>query len=239
MGEVVNYKHLGILKTGKRVVVVMNRIPSRTDHCLIVDIDSLQDKFLDDLMMTIRGPAQKFDSCEEILSQTVMSYTGKSILETLHLAGKISPVLISSVTMTPNLHQTIPLEKVLEKLEGYVAPPAIDIIENQNIPPVIDESLSTNAQAKELLIVAKMMEDDAQVKRNQAYALDPSLKVLEEQLIVDRINEASTSKVFYINIGDLPKDKVKEVLENMRSQFTDATPVTEKKTRKPRVKKTG
>lgn len=175
-------KHIGkLINTDQRVVVAMNRIPDRRDHALVVTIDNLHDKYLDDLMTAVRGPAQKHEDAGTTLSQTRMAYTGKSILETLHLAGKLSAVPHSSIIMTPHTSHNIPLEKVLEMIEGgkpTVAPPVIEAPASIPVesPTQLSPANEAMRKARDLIATAEILEGDAAQKRETAYSLVPELR---------------------------------------------------------------
>lgn len=172
-------RHIGkTSNTDRRLVVVYMQIPGREDHALVVDTDSLPTKYHDDLMQVVQGEGQKQAVLADILQRRIMPSTGLDMLTTLHHANQLQAMPAQNVIMLPYPNQGIPLPNIIEVMSGEPAPePEVEhaenrIIENQNI-----EKYDANENiAKNLLIEADMLAQEAHAKREKAYSMAPALR---------------------------------------------------------------
>lgn len=185
-------KHVGKDKLGNRVVVVFRELPDDTEHCLVVQSDSLLDMYHDNLMNTIQSSsAQATVDLYEVLSRSHFS-DGGQMLNTLHQKGLLRKVHIDDIQMEPLPNRQVPLRTVNEQIaNGEISsepapapapeapavdnPVLVDTDPNAGKPEVGSEE-QKKSLAESKLLQARLMEEDAKKLREEAYELDPDLK---------------------------------------------------------------
>lgn len=177
-------KHVGTYG-GKPCVVVFREVPNETDQCLIVESSSLEDVKHDDLMNVVQSlESQQGKDLSEVLARRQFT-DGSNMLNDLHFTKKIIKVPVNMVMLTPLPNQSISLQEVnaeINKLDGGYTPPLNDL-ETPVMNPVPEVATPEGAsEAEGLLVQAELMEQDAKVmlqeaeaKKTQAYALAPEL----------------------------------------------------------------
>jgi len=183
-------KHVG--KFGEKpCVVVFRELPGENDYCLIVQTNNLDSRQHDDLMNVVQSSeAQSANDISQVLHRRQFT-DGSNMLSTLHYAKKLQKVPVSHVSLTPLPGQSVPLADVnveIRKLDGGYVPPKTDAA-HLDKEPITESSSATetlseeNDIAKNLLMQAQLMEEDAtrllaeaEVKKAEAYKLDPSLR---------------------------------------------------------------
>jgi len=170
-------RHLGRLSnSGSRCAVVFRKLDDDPDQCLICDTDALPDMVQDTIMSIINSAiGQNEIDLYKALTRSTLS-DGSNALNTLHERGWLRKEPISNVDMVPYPNRNVPLKDINASIDGEVAdaPAAVE--------PVKEVALDTGdvdknvAIAAGLLTQADLMQSDADAKRKQAYALDPSLK---------------------------------------------------------------
>lgn len=176
-------KHVGSYGN-KPCVVVFREVPNEPENCLIVETGNLDDRKHDDLMNVIQSAeAQSAKEISEVLARRQFT-DGSIMLNDLHFTKKITKVPVSMVSLTPTPSQSIPLADVnaeINKIDGgYVAPKTEQPVTERKPDDVPVEGAS---QAESLIVQAELMEQDAKImlqeaeaKKAQAYKLDPSLE---------------------------------------------------------------
>tara|TARA_Y100000389_G_C17358370_1_gene462336 strand:- start:171 stop:815 length:645 start_codon:yes stop_codon:yes gene_type:complete len=206
-------KHVG--KFGEKpCLVVFREVPNEPENCLIVVTSSLDDAQHDDLMNVVQSAeAQESNNISEVLDRRQFT-TGEGMLNTLHYGKKIQKVPVSQVSLTPMPSQSIPLSDVnaeIRKIEGGYTPS-----KNEVDPANIDQGAqattiptpegdSDEDIAVGLIAQADLMEEDgnrllveADVKREQAFALNPKLrgpgrpKRAAKKAVVEAVEEPSS-----------------------------------------------
>lgn len=181
-------KHVG--KYGEKPCVVLFReLPGEPENCLIIQTGLLENQIHDDLMVAIQSPeAQQSNDVSQVLHRKSFS-DGSNMLNYLHYNKKLQKVPVSHVSLVPVPGQAIALAEVnaeIHKLEGgYVPPKTSPAHLNESAPVAAQDTQTTgegNDVAKNLLLQAELMEGDAkamladaEAKKAEAYALDPSL----------------------------------------------------------------
>ena len=183
-------KHVG--KFGEKpCVVVFRELPGENDYCLIVQTNNLDSRQHDDLMNVVQSSeAQSANDISQVLHRRQFT-DGSNMFSTLHYAKKLQKVPVSHVSLTPLPGQSVPLADVnveIRKLDGGYVPPKTDAA-HLDKEPITESSSATEAPseendiAKNLLMQAQLMEEDAtrllaeaEVKKAEAYKLDPSLR---------------------------------------------------------------
>jgi hypothetical protein len=173
-------KHVGrIRNTDRRCVVVYMEIPGNPENALIVDTDSLPDRFHDPLMDIIDSvEGQQTNQLHTLLVRRILPGFGMDILNALHSHGFLRPVPIDNVVMYPAPNAPCPLRTIVDFIKGEGAPEADQtnlknrILENQ-------ESQATQSQidiASNIIRQATDLEEEAARKREQAYRMVPHLR---------------------------------------------------------------
>ncbi len=205
-------RHIGkTTNTDRRLVVVFMQIPGREDHALVIDTDALPSRFHDDLMAVVQGEGQNNPVLGELLGRRVMPYSGANMLETLHQANALQAVPVSNVVMLPAPNYPVPLTELLKNMGKAPNKPEVAeqvqetvyrenrIVENQEI----DRNNQAYQIAANILAEAKMLDEEASRKREQAYQLYPAL----------RPAPAEDRKTFYVDVGNLDDEAVKATTE--------------------------
>ena len=188
-------KHTAQLNnTGKNVVVVFMQLPEDKDHALVIDTDALPDMYNEALRRIVESQeAQQSKNLADVLSRRMApDGSNQTMLQKFHMGGRLTKTPISNVTMIPRRGVRWPLTDVLNAMstqEGL--PQGFDDLDPETKAEVaanlkrfnVHESNLTNEnsanmtnQASSLLEMAKMLEADAQSKREQAYRMDPNLR---------------------------------------------------------------
>ncbi|OUW04528.1 MAG: hypothetical protein CBD16_02110 [Betaproteobacteria bacterium TMED156] len=185
-------KHTGrVDSTNRRVVVVFPSIPEDQDNCLVVDINSLEQRYHDGLMQAVESPeAQASNKLFEVLGRKLF-WDGKNILTTLHEKGFLRRVPVDTITLLPSPTETLPLkefnayQKMVEETKEEPAIPQTP--DSSTKAGEMQQPADENDQdgiARNLLIQAEMMEADAHKKRAEAESVSPGIqKKLGKELV--------------------------------------------------------
>lgn len=192
-------KHVGVYG-GKPCVVVFREVPNEPENCLIVLSNSLEETKHDDLMNIVSSnEGQGARDISAVLGRRQFS-SGEQVLNDLHFAKKLVKVPVSQVSLTPTPSQQVPLSEVnaeIRKIDADIKDVRDPAVANQVAEQPIMESSADVVQAeapvvadqepgeiaKGLIAQAELMEEDgnrmlhdADLKREEAYALDPKLR---------------------------------------------------------------
>lgn len=177
-------KHTGYNnKTNRKVVVIFREIPEERESALVVETESLMDRFHDGLMSaTESAEAQATDNLYEVLNRR-MFFDGEPMLQTLHSKGWLHKVNVSDITLSPEPNKEIPLsefnktaEKVEEKDNATNNELNIDAATRPSAPQQkLTEEQELEGQAKNLIIQAQLLEEEARKKRAQAERTFPGI----------------------------------------------------------------
>ena len=112
-------KHVGVTtNTGSRVVVVFRTIPEDENTALVVQSDTLKDRYHQDFMQVVEGiTAQQETELFKSLN-TQMFSDGLPMLDTLHKKGLLMKVATTSIKMTPQVDKQI----LLSDLNNVLGP---------------------------------------------------------------------------------------------------------------------
>ena len=178
-------KHTGrVDSTNRRVVVVFPKIPEDQDNCLVVDVDSLPEKYHDGLMKIVESAeSQESNQLYEVLGRNLF-WDGKNCLTTLHEQGFLRRVPVNTVTLMPRPDQLLPLKEfnayqnmVAEtKTEPATLPKEIQTTRAGAITDPADAD-DTKGIAKNLLVQAELLEAEARNKRAEAEKVSPGIQV--------------------------------------------------------------
>lgn len=178
-------RHVGkITNTDQRCVVAFMQIPNREDHALVIPTDALPPRYEQAVMDLLKSPEGQNEECFAMaLARRLMPDTGKDILATLHEHSMLMAVPISRVTMMPMPNHPVKLTDILAQLGRHTRAGDEDMKSSQETkfnPHAQNMSAESAEQrrniAQNLLVEARMLEADANRKRESAYGYDPSLR---------------------------------------------------------------
>lgn len=103
-------KHVGrIKKTGRRCMVVFRSLPNDAFNCLIIQTESLEPDYHDQLVSLVESPAaQNSNEFSEVLARAMFS-DGSTMLPSLHVKGLLTKMPTDAIEMVPNMQATIML----------------------------------------------------------------------------------------------------------------------------------
>lgn len=189
------FKHTGQLNnTGKNVVVVFMQLPDDPTHALVIDTDALPDMYNEALRKVVESTeGQQAKNLADVLARRP-SPDGSSttMLVKFHQSQRLQKTPVTNVTMVPRRGVRWPLTDVIKAMESQeTMPQGFDDLDPETKAAIAadvkkfnvhavnsenDNSATLKSQASNLLEMARMLELDAQGKREQAYRIDPSLK---------------------------------------------------------------
>jgi hypothetical protein len=103
-------KHVGrIKKTGRRCMVVFRSLPNDAFNCLVIQTESLEPDYHDQLVNLVESPAaQNSNEFSEVLARAIFS-DGSTMLPSLHVKGLLTKMPTDAIEMVPNMQATIML----------------------------------------------------------------------------------------------------------------------------------
>lgn len=179
-------KHVG--KYGEKPCVVLFReVPNEPENCLVVMSSGLEDKIHDDLMEVVQSSEAQNEGDLSVVLNRRQFHNGENMLNFLHFNKKITKVPVSLVSLTPTPSQAVPLSEVNAEIRRQTndpIPPKTDASHlEQPKQKAVNVSEATTDAAQGLILQAQLMEEDAkkllaeaEAKKAEAYAIDPSLK---------------------------------------------------------------
>jgi len=189
-------RHIGVMNnTGNKVAIVFMSLPGDESNCLVIDTDSLPDMFQQTMRRLIDSEdAQQSENLADILDRRVSpDGSNTSLLTKFHQSGRLQKVSVDLVTLTPNKGTKWPLKDVLSSIRASKNPDVINDLSDMdpdeariaqqamtNFNPHASnmEALSQEnraSKARDLIVMAEMLEADASARRQQAYQLMPDL----------------------------------------------------------------
>lgn len=134
-------KHVGKLKsTDRRIVVVFNQLPERTDSSLVVEIEALPDSMHDALMAVVESPeAQSTNDLYKVLQRRLMPNSKTDMLTTLHNMGRLTRANIDNIIMVPHPSKPVPLRYIIDELNGMTNQQYNNTNINENNVPINEQ----------------------------------------------------------------------------------------------------
>lgn len=177
-------RHVGVNHLGTKVVIVFRELPDDPEHCLVVETKTLSEMYHDQLMRVVDSQeAQKDIDLYNVLGRRQFG-DGLIMLQALHQRGLLKKMPIDQIQVVPMPNRSAALREVNAQIRADRGQKAVETPakktkapadEVKEAPPVgSDEQKRSLAETK--LLTARMMEEDAKKLRDEAYALDPSLK---------------------------------------------------------------
>jgi hypothetical protein len=189
-------RHIGVMNnTGNKVAVVFMSLPGDEGNCLVIDTDSLPDMFQQTMRRLIDSDdAQQSENLADILDRRVSpDGSNTSLLTKFHQSGRLQKVPVDLVTLTPNKGTKWPLKDVLNAIrasrnetnisdladmdpdEARIAQQAMSNFNPHAHNAEVMNEETRASKARDLIVMAEMLEADAAARRQQAYQLMPDL----------------------------------------------------------------
>jgi len=190
-------KHVGrIVSTQQKVVVMFRQIPEEPDHCLLVDVQVLNDDMHNDFMNEVESAQAQGKQDFSEHAHTHFFRDGRKMLQTLHLEKKFIKLETDKVMMTPDNNTNIRLDELNEQLGALKTNPKLtedqfntmhklgseevtigDEVKPESVVGKQDKNvLDDFSLAKGFVAQAEGMEAEAKNLRDQAYELVPRRK---------------------------------------------------------------
>lgn len=168
-------KHVGYDKSTKRkYVVVFREIPEDENNALVVEPSQLIDRYHDGLMSAVESSeAQGTDDLYKVLDRKLF-FDGENILAHLHIKKFLKKVPTNSVILAPAPGKEIGLDQHNTNLGNIVIPE-----ESTDKPSDFEagqkEKESALGIARNLIIQAQLLEEEARRKRADAEKVHPGI----------------------------------------------------------------
>jgi hypothetical protein len=173
MGEL---RHVGHdAKSKRKYVVVFRQLPDDASSALVVETESLVDRYHDGLMgATESSEAQQTNDLYTVLNGKLF-FDGTNILNSLHSMKKLKKIDVADVILTPSPGQQVSLAD-FNKAVGDARTKAEEITGRPNDGgeggAMVNE---VPMQARNLIIQAQLLEEDARRKRAEAEQMAPGI----------------------------------------------------------------
>lgn len=191
-----NKRHVGkIANTDQRCIVAWMQIPNREDHALCIPTDGLPPRLEQAVMQVLESAeGQAEEILANILSRRKMPDSPSSTLfEALHNGRHMVAVPVSQVVMFPRPNMPFPLVDILRQMGKLTHNTTTDESATRDkfnthahnkAAMSVEQRLGT---ARNLIIEAELLENEAKAKRARAYDLAPETqpKTVEFINIVD------------------------------------------------------
>jgi|694.fasta_scaffold10578_15 hypothetical protein len=210
-----NLKHVGRIKsTGRRCMVVFRTLPNDAFNCLIIQSESLEPDYHDQLISLVESPAaQNANEFSEVLARSMFS-DGSTMLPSLHVKGLLTKVATDQVELVPNMQTTIllsDLNQAIAEQQGVSvqdlamrgspkeAAEVQEIAKVQKVPPTtpeLDEGRTTSSSVNQQDQTFETPESEAKYYRSQADKLAKQaadLRRRAEELVPTKKKTAVTS----------------------------------------------
>lgn len=193
-------KHVGRIKSSdQRCVVVFMQLPDNKEKALIINSEALPPRFeqlLQEVVDSAEGQRER-DLANAMARRTVPE-TGRTVLEEFHRRGLLRAESIDNVVMMPRSNTPFPLRDILKQMgeidsvQGAAKAPEVNSKHNQvTANMTADKAEERLHLGNNLLMEARMLEAEAQKKREQAYRHAPSLRPSVEAPVAVVVAESS------------------------------------------------
>ena len=176
-------KHLGYdANTKRKYVVVFRQLPEDSTNALVVEPDGLTDRYHDGLMGAVESAeSQQTNNLYEVLNRKLF-FDGENILQALHTMKKLKKISTADVVLAPSPGQEVSLEHYNKALATTTATATATVTEEVGTVAKPSDSTTTekavagsSGQAKNLIIQAQLLEEDARRKRQEAEEIQPGV----------------------------------------------------------------
>jgi hypothetical protein len=210
-----NLKHVGRIKsTGRRCMVVFRTLPGDAFSCLIIQTESLEPDYHDQLIRLVESPAaQQANEFSEVLARATFS-DGSTMLPSLHVKGLLTKIGTDLIEMVPNMQATI----LLSELNQVIAQQAGISVQDLAIKP----TPQNNVEIQELASVKDISPTTGNTEPigDQDFGRTTSSSVNEEPL-----SDEALAKKFRSDADRLSKEAAE-----LRRQAEELVPTKKKQT---------
>jgi hypothetical protein len=177
-------RHVGTNHLGTKVIIVFRELPDDPDHCLVVETKTLNEMYHDQLLRVVdSAEAQKEVDLYNVLGRRNFG-DGQIMINALHNRGLLKKESVDQISVVPMPNRSAPLRDINEQIRadrkqpsGKTAQPTVVEDPVTKVPPPeVGSEEQKKSLAETKLLTARLMEEDAQKLREEAYTLDPSLK---------------------------------------------------------------
>jgi hypothetical protein len=157
-------RHVGIIKdVGTRVVVVFRQVPNEPNFCLVVETDTLPDRYHSDIMNAVESITAQEALDFYVYANRQFLSDGSNMLTGMHEKGYIKKMPTRNIIMRPGPNVEINLEELNNQLASM----------NGDDQTVGEKVLDNKSIATNLRNQAVLYEKQASDLRKQAEDLDP------------------------------------------------------------------
>lgn len=157
-------RHVGTIKDiGTRVVVVFRQVPNEPNFCLVVETDTLPDRYHSDIMNAIESVTAQEALDFYVYANRQFLSDGSNMLTGMHEKGYIKKMPTRNIIMRPGPNVEINLEELNNQLASM----------NGDETSVGEKVLDNKSIATNLRNQAVLYEKQASDLRKQAEDLDP------------------------------------------------------------------
>jgi hypothetical protein len=157
-------RHVGIIKdVGTRVVVIFRQVPNEPNFCLVVETDTLPDRYHSDIMNAVESITAQEALDFYVYANRQFLSDGSNMLTGMHEKGYIKKMPTRNIIMRPGPNVEINLEELNNQLASM----------NGDDQTVGEKVLDNKSIATNLRNQAVLYEKQASDLRKQAEDLDP------------------------------------------------------------------
>jgi len=157
-------RHVGIIKdVGTRVVVIFRQVPNEPNFCLVVETDTLPDRYHSDIMNAVESITAQEALDFYVYANRQFLSDGSNMLTGMHEKGYIKKMPTRNIIMRPGPNVEINLEELKNQLASM----------NGDDQTVGEKVLDNKSIATNLRNQAVLYEKQASDLRKQAEDLDP------------------------------------------------------------------
>ena len=157
-------RHVGIVKDlGTRVVVVFRQVPNEPNYCLVVETDTLPDRYHSDIMNAVESITAQEALDFYVYANRQFLSDGSNMLTGLHEKGYLKKMPTKNIVMRPAPNVDINLEELNNQLASM----------NGDDATSSEKALDNKTIASNLRNQAVLYERQAADLRKQAEELDP------------------------------------------------------------------
>lgn len=152
-------KHVGRIKaTGRRCMVVFRSLPNDAFNCLIIQTESLEPDYHDQLISLVESPsAQNANEFSEVLARGMFS-DGSTMLPSLHVKGLLTKMPTDAIEMVPNMQSTIMLSDLNQMIAEQQGMSVQDLAVKRD--PKYNVEVQELAKISEVPVETTLLADD-------------------------------------------------------------------------------
>jgi hypothetical protein len=169
-------RHFGYdANTKRKYVVVFRQLPEDSSSALVVETATLEERYHDGLITAAESSeAQSTNDLYEVLNRTLF-FDGKNILSSLHTMKKLKKVSVAEVMLSPEPGKEVSLS-AFNKAVGDARTKAEEVTGRPSEVGLGGADVNElTGQARNLIIQAQLLEEDARKKRAEAEQLNPGI----------------------------------------------------------------